>query len=257
MLAEKCVDTLDLGQGGTFDDHQSRQANHLRHGHACRRRAHTRRACYPAGRLSSSVNLMTTRPPYSVILAGGAGRRMGGNKPFYPFEGVPMVEAVIASLEPQSAGIFINAGARQTELAARLESLGHPTCHDDPAFADLGPLSGVRTALKVAIDLGEIAIVTVPCDMPRLPRDLVERLVSAQESETDATHVRGQRDYPLCTLWKVRLLPHLEAALSAARSDGGLSVMRYLSTCRVNVLETDDDKSFVNINAPVNRAPEG
>ena len=166
---------------------------------------------------------------------------MGGNKPLHPWRGTTLIEATIARLKPQARAIYINAGP------IGLERLGHPLIHDDPAFAGLGPLSGVRSALYLAAGLGHEAVVTAPCDMPDLPLDLVARL---SEVHADIVHFFAERDYPLTTLWRTSLLPSLDAALLAARPDGGLKVMRYIQSQSFVRLPADDPAAFRNINRP-------
>jgi molybdopterin-guanine dinucleotide biosynthesis protein A len=176
-----------------------------------------------------------------VVLAGGEGRRMGGNKPLYPWQGTTLIEATITRLKSQAEAIYINA------RRPGLERLGYPLVHDDPIFAGLGPLSGVRSALRLAVDLGRDAVVTAPCDMPFLPLDMVAQLMA---HDTDIVHFGGERDYPLTTLWRSSLLPSLEAALIAARPEGGLKVMRYIASQRAVRIEAKDPAAFGNINRP-------
>jgi len=193
---------------------------------------------------------MPTKPPPVVILAGGAGRRLGGNKPFYVHEGRPLVKAVIERLAPQTGELLINCGGWNSTHSGALKATGIPVCIDDPRFADLGPLSGVHSAMKAAAGLGAMTVVTAPCDMPNLPPDMVAVLFAAHDAHADVSHFTGARDYPLCAIWTIALLPALEAALEAARTHGGLAVMRWLQTCRVNTIVVSDDMAFVNINQP-------
>ena len=186
-----------------------------------------------------------------VVLAGGEGRRMGGNKPLHPWRGATLIEATIARLKPQAEAIHINVGEINAGLAG-LETLGYPLVHDAPDFAGLGPLSGVRSAIRLAAGLGHDAVVTAPCDMPDLPLDLVARLSKA---DADIVHffganASGERDYPLTTLWRTSLLPSLDAALVAARPEGGLKVMRYIRSQTFVRLEAADPMAFRNINRP-------
>ncbi len=171
---------------------------------------------------------------------------MGGNKPLHPWQGATLIEATIARLKPQAEAVYINAGP------LGLERLGYPLVRDDAAFAGLGPLSGVRSAIRLAAELGHEAVVTAPCDMPDLPLDMVARLSGP---DADIVHffgadVMGERDYPLTALWRTSLLPSLDAALVAAKPDGGLKVMRYIQSRNVARLEAPDSAVFRNINRP-------
>ena len=176
-----------------------------------------------------------------VILAGGQGSRMGGNKPLQPYAGTNLIEATLARLRPQVGNIQINA---RPDLVADLAYIGLPLVCDDPDFADLGPLSGVRTAVKRAADLGRDHVVTAPCDMPALPLDMIMRL---RNEDADIVHFRGERDYPLCALWRTSLLPALDKALIAARPEGGVRVMRLIAS-QNSIALPGDPGDFININ---------
>lgn len=192
---------------------------------------------------------MIARPPSVVILAGGAGRRLGGDKPFHVFEGRPLISAAIATLQVQTRKLFINAGPRNRPHGG-LAGTGIELCFDDPRFENLGPLTGIHAALQKISGLGADRVITAPCDMPRLPADMVARLIAGHDDSNDVTYFQGVRDYPLCALWSARLLPHLEQALEAARAAGGLAVMAYLQTCTVGAIRVTDDVAFTNVNRP-------
>jgi molybdopterin-guanine dinucleotide biosynthesis protein A len=117
-----------------------------------------------------------------LILAGGRGSRMGGvDKGLQNFRGLPLALQTLMRLQLQSLPpqeILINANRN---LAA-YESLGVPVWPDSiDGFA--GPLAGFLTGLERC---ETPLLLTVPCDSPLLPLDLVERLYKAlheQEGE--------------------------------------------------------------------------
>ena len=176
-----------------------------------------------------------------VILAGGQGQRMGGKKPLHAYGDSTLIETTLGRLRPQDGDIHINA---RPDLAEDLARLGYSLAFDDPDFADLGPLSGVRTAVRLAAGAGLDHVVTAPCDMPALPLDMVARLRAAAG---DIVHFRGERDYPLCSLWRTSLLPALDAALIAARPKGGVRVMHFIAGQDATALPADP-ADFININ---------
>src|SRR5687768_5282571 len=104
-----------------------------------------------------------------IVLAGGQGRRMGGvDKGLKLLRGKPMVEWVLERLAPQVGEIVINANQNIAQYAR----YGHRVVSDEiSGFA--GPLAGLHAGLKAA---AHELIVTVPCDSPFLPVDLVFRL---------------------------------------------------------------------------------
>ncbi|ESQ90172.1 hypothetical protein ABAC460_10500 [Asticcacaulis sp. AC460] len=180
-----------------------------------------------------------------VILAGGQGRRMGGNKPFHAHGASTLIEAVIARLRGQAGALYVNASKH---LTPEFEALGLPLVMDDADFSALGPLSGVLTALELAAARGEETVVTVPCDMPDLPLDLVAQLESAPQ--TDVVYFTGRSEYPLCGLWRTTVTEKLKAMLDENRDTGGLAVWRFLEQVQVCKVITTDDAAFANINMP-------
>ncbi len=107
-----------------------------------------------------------------IILAGGRGSRMGGvDKGLQNFNGMPMALHTLLRLQLQAGQVIINANRN---LAA-YESFGVPVWPD--VLADYaGPLAGFLTGLERC---ETPYLVTVPCDSPRFPLDLVERLAAA------------------------------------------------------------------------------
>lgn len=146
----------------------------------------------------------------AVILAGGKARRMGGqDKGLVELAGRPLIEHVITRIEPQVGQILINAN-RNTEQYARY---GYPVVSD--SLSDFqGPLAGFLAAMQ---QVESEFIVTIPCDGPCLPDDLVSRLynaLQAAQAEIAVAH-DGNRMQPVYALISTRLQPSLEAFLAS------------------------------------------
>ncbi len=110
----------------------------------------------------------------AVILAGGRGSRMGGvDKGLQNFNGVPLALHTLLRLSPQVGDVMINANRN---LAA-YESFGVPVWPDSTSMGDYaGPLAGFMTGLERC---ETPYLLTVPCDTPLFPHDLVARLADA------------------------------------------------------------------------------
>ena len=150
----------------------------------------------------------------ALILAGGRGSRMGGiDKGLQNFRGLPLALQTLMRLQLQSESpqeILINANRN---LAA-YESLGTAVWPDTlDGFA--GPLAGFLTGLERC---ETPLLLTVPCDTPLFPLDLIERLhtaLIAQDADLAMAAAREEdgnvRPQPVFCLMRVELLDSLVA----------------------------------------------
>lgn len=117
-------------------------------------------------------------PPDPVtvgILAGGAGRRVGGrDKGWIEVDGEPQVVRVLRLLSSQAAAVVISAN-RELE---RYRSLGVAVVSDSEGDFP-GPLAGVVALLAATRTPW---LVTVPVDLVDVPADYVQRLVVGLEA---------------------------------------------------------------------------
>jgi molybdopterin-guanine dinucleotide biosynthesis protein A len=173
-----------------------------------------------------------------IVLAGGQGRRMGGvDKGLQLLRGKPMIAHVLERLAPQVGEIVINAN----QNLAVYEALGHRVVRDDiGGFA--GPLAGLHAGLKAAT---HPLVVTVPCDSPFLPPDLVHRLNERMENHDLAVARTGDQPHPVFALVRKDVLTNLEAFLAG----GGRKIDAWYGKLRhVEVLFDDEADAFRNIN---------
>ncbi|CAH0491080.1 unnamed protein product [Peronospora farinosa] len=119
-----------------------------------------------------------------IILAGGQGRRMGGqDKGLVQLDGRPLYQHVLERLRPQVDIVMINANRN----IDRYQLSGCRVVQD--VFEDYpGPLAGIYSGL-LAID-GEWAAFC-SCDTPAIPLNFVEKLVD-QRGDAPAAWVRSQ-----------------------------------------------------------------
>ncbi len=175
-----------------------------------------------------------------VVLAGGQGSRMGGvDKGLQVFRGKPMVAHVIERFAPQVDELLINAN-RNSEAYA---GFGHRVIADEiEGFA--GPLAGFERGLAHA---SGALVVTVPCDSPFLPLDLVERLHTAldRESAQLAVAKTGDQAHPVFSLMR----RDVHASLRDFLASGQRKIDKWYSALRIVEVPFDDEAdAFVNIN---------
>src|SRR6185369_8716508 len=165
-----------------------------------------------------------------IVLAGGQGRRMGGvDKGLALLRGQPMVAEVLARLAPQVSEIVINAN-QNLDAYARF---GHQVVPDAiGGFA--GPLAGLHAGLGAA---KHALAVTVPCDSPFLPADLVARLRSALLDNDLAVAKTGNQAHPVFALVRTQVRKNLEAYLA----NGGRKIDAWYASLKTVEVQFDDE----------------
>jgi molybdenum cofactor guanylyltransferase len=183
-----------------------------------------------------------------LILAGGRGSRMGGvDKGLQSFRGMPLALHTLLRLQPQVSEVLVNANRN---LAA-YEALGVPVWPDaQPDFA--GPLAGFLAGLE---HCETPWLVTVPCDTPMFPTDVVARLLQgavgadAEIAMASAPEEDGQlRTQPVFCLLRRELLE----SLVRFTHGGGRKIDAWTAQHRtVHVAfdrPADDPRAFFNAN---------
>ena len=178
-----------------------------------------------------------------LVLAGGRGSRMGGvDKGLQAHLGMPLALHALLRLQPQVGQMMLNANRN---LGA-YEAMGVPVWPD--ALADFpGPLAGFLAGLERC---ETPYLVTVPCDTPGFPTDLVQRLATALVAEDAeiamaATLEDGQLQVqPVFCLMAATLMESL-----VAFSQGGQrKIDRWTSQHRCATVLFDDAGAFFNAN---------
>jgi molybdenum cofactor guanylyltransferase len=176
-------------------------------------------------------------PITGLVLAGGLGRRMGGvDKGLQLLHGQAMVVHVLSRLTPQVSEVVINANQNRDVYAG----FGHPVVGDEVSgFA--GPLAGLHAGMKAA---RHPLLVTVPCDSPFLPADLVARLSAALGDHDLAVAKTGDQPHPVFSLVRKSVLGNLETFLQ----QGGRKIDAWYGKLRFVEVPFEDEAAFRNIN---------
>jgi molybdenum cofactor guanylyltransferase len=176
----------------------------------------------------------------AIILSGGRATRMNGvDKGLALLHQKPLIQHVIDRLTPQVDEIIINANRK----IAQYQTFGCPVLQDE-VDGFLGPLAGFSLGLQRATyDF----VLTVPCDSPLLPLDLVQRLMTALlERKADiAVASSDGNTHPVFCLCKKSVLPSLTAYLvqGERRVSAWQRSQKYLE-----VDFSDCSDGFVNLN---------
>ncbi len=194
-------------------------------------------------------------PISGLILAGGAGQRMGGvDKGLQAFEGKPLVASVIARIAPQVDELLISANRHHADY----ERFGYPVFSDtepgiSPDFGQnldpyLGPLAGLLKGLKQA---RHDWLLCVPCDTPRLPLTLRAQLLAGLYTTATPTAPVlvarcGGHAQPTVCLVRRELHAHLAAFLARGERKFGLWQRQVGAT----YIDFADEQAFANANSP-------
>jgi molybdopterin-guanine dinucleotide biosynthesis protein A len=185
-----------------------------------------------------------------VVLAGGRGTRMGGvDKGLQRFRGQPLAQWTLQRLKPQVGALLVNANRNLEHYA----TWGASVCADGSELGDYaGPLAGVMTALAHCTTP---YLVTVPCDTPLFPHDLVSRLAAALDQQNaDFAVANGpeedgrMRSQPVFCLMHTRMRDSLrQFTLSGGRKVDAWTAQHVTVQVPFN-LPGDDPRSFFNAN---------
>lgn len=143
-----------------------------------------------------------------VVLAGGAGRRMGRTKGDLVVDGRPLAERAARALAPVCASVLISVAPGAVNPAPNW-----PAVEDAPP-GGRGPLAGLQAAFLGAANAD---LVVLACDYPAVTTDLLRAILAQARADADLvfpTDPKG-RDHPLVGLWRRPALEEIEASLAS------------------------------------------
>jgi len=178
-----------------------------------------------------------------LILAGGRGSRMGGaDKGLQNHRGIPLAMHALMRLAPQVGHMMVNANRN---LGA-YESFGVPVWPDAlPEYP--GPLAGFLAGLE---HCETPYLVTVPCDTPNFPEDLVQRLGEALTRDGAEIAMAATREGDAVQVQPVFCLMQAALMESLVRftQSGQRKIDRWTAQHRCVEVVFDDDAAFFNAN---------
>ncbi len=148
-----------------------------------------------------------------VILAGGLARRMGGgDKSMKVLAGQSLLDRILVRIKSQVGPLVLNANGDPKRFSYTGLSVVEDIVEGNP-----GPLAGVLTGLDWVANNhpGVKWMLSVPCDAPFIPLDLVQRMKEGmkRDGHTLACAQSHGRTHPVVGLWPVSLRENLRKAL--------------------------------------------
>jgi len=171
-----------------------------------------------------------------VILAVGQTRRMDGiDKYGISVGGKTLINHISERLSPQVTNLIIN--AQDPNILEGFKVVPDQESH-------LGPIGGIYSALKYALENDYRKIVTVPCDTPFIPYDFVEKLLGIKDSSC-VIACSGGRLHPVLGLWDVSIINDVKTSIES----GEYTLMKLIK--KLDYIEcrwTENPDPFFNIN---------
>jgi molybdopterin-guanine dinucleotide biosynthesis protein A len=172
------------------------------------------------------------------VLAGGLGRRIGGDKAIVELEGRPLLDyplqAMLAVFD--EVAVLAKADTALPELDQRVAVWLED---DEPRH----PLVGVVQALRLA---SGSPVVVLAGDMPFVSEALIRALATADANGRPAVVARGGgvRLQPLCARYEPAALTQLDGFDPTARARAVIAALDPV------ILEVADEDLLINVNSP-------
>ena len=148
-------------------------------------------------------------PLLIAILAGGKSSRMGSDKAGLTRDGETLLARTARLARTVSDLPPLIVGRNEPDDWGDVPARFVPD--DSP---DLGPVGGLRTALRLA---GDRAVFALSCDLPALTDAALAWLIARERGELGVVTRNGEQFEPLFALYRAACLPLIEANIRAGR----------------------------------------
>ena len=194
-----------------------------------------------------------------LLLAGGRGLRMGGNKLFLAVDGRPVLDFFLSSVAPLFAGTVLCVGAGECDDARRfLGGLGDAgVVIASDRLAGRGPLEGLRQGLAaMATEWGFLLGV----DMLTVREAVIRQMWAQTPLSADVcAFFEDKRPNALHAFYRRTCVPHIDAQMASGERTrrGGAKIISFFGSVHVHRVTPADlshlpgyARSFENFNSP-------
>lgn len=178
---------------------------------------------------------------YGLVLAGGASKRMGGDKAALRYGGRPQLQRACELLDAVCERIFVSVRHEQRDDPTRA---GLPQIVD--LHNDIGPIAGIAAAQTRH---PEAAWLVMACDLPFVSGPTLRYLIAHRDPSRLATVFRSTHDglpEPLCAIWE----PSSHAAVKDWIAAGKQCPRKLLLNSSVALLDQPEPGALDNVNTP-------
>jgi molybdenum cofactor guanylyltransferase len=146
-----------------------------------------------------------------VILTGGVGVRIGGNKASRILAGKSFLARSLEKACTYSPQVAVSTNKlNELDLPDGTVLLFDETDNN-------GPISGLSSAISYAVARDADHVLIMPCDTPLLPVDLMSRLFASIGEANAAVAFCNGRLHAACSLWRADVAKSLPAYLALGR----------------------------------------
>jgi len=148
----------------------------------------------------------------AIVLAGGAGSRLGGvGKPAVPVGGIPMIDRVLAAVGPSERTVVVGPADIVGSVTVR-------TVQESPAFG--GPVAALGAVFDALGDELADVVAIVAADLPLLTtaavRELIDTVCHGRVDGATYADAGGHRQW-LCGAWRTAAVAERLAAIGEVR----------------------------------------
>lgn len=175
----------------------------------------------------------------AIILAGGKGTRMNGNKALLPVSGITLIEKIANDIDPYFGEILI--GVQSSEP---FDFLSYRVVIDEELNA--GPLMGILSCLRESSN--QINFV-IACDIPEINFSFLEKMISYTKKYDIVVPLSGKNKFePLFALYHKKLIPKIEKLLKQNMR----KISRLFLKCRTKYMPMKNNGWYHNLNTMEN-----
>lgn len=146
-----------------------------------------------------------------IILTGGVGARIGGNKALRVLAGKSFLVRSLEKARTYSPQVAVSTNnLNELDLPNGTVLLFDDTDNN-------GPISGLSSAINYAVARDADHVLIMPCDTPFLPTDLMSRLHASIGEANAAVAFCNGRMHAACSLWRADAAKSLPAYLAMGR----------------------------------------
>ena len=171
----------------------------------------------------------------AIILAGGKGTRINGNKALLPVSGITIIEKIVNDIEPYFEEILISAQSRES-----FNFLPHRIVVDEEL--NIGPLMGILSGLRASKNAVNFVIA---CDIPEVNFDFLEKLNSYTDEYDIVVPVSGKNKFePLFAFYNKNLIPKIEELLIQKQK----KISKLFLKCKTKYIPMENNGWYYNLN---------